>query len=356
MWRGPPRTPGPPRGLRALAWSPVRNPATGPRELWTGSCNRIVRVVTGAVGLSHLVAPAVGPSQPELIDVPEESPRYPFITVKTSPPTAPGRRRLPLTGAIVAVILLCGILPIAAQDRALRFNNVDIHESAPDERGRAEFLPSGTFTASRQTIEQLIARAYDIREYQVADVPDALADARFDIEADAPETASAVDGPQMLRRLLADRFGLVVRDETRQQPAYALARDGRKLGRRLKEATARCTPMPGMPEATREPSNGANECRSSFGWVNDGIFIRQSRIATLVRLLETELGTVIDRTGLTGKYDVDLMSPGIGPGPKPATRAPRDPLFEAVRSQLGLKLEPTSVDLSVVKVVAVRRP
>ena len=244
---------------------------------------------------------------------------------------------------------------IAAQDRSLRFTDVDIHDSAPDERGRAEFLPSGTFTASRQSLRQLIARAYAMREYQVVDIPDSLADVRFDLEAHAPDQASAVDGPEMLRRLLVDRFGLVVRPETRPQPAYALERDGRKLGKRLREATARCTPLPGMPDTTRG-SSGANECREAFGWVNDGIYIRQSRISTLVRLLENELGTIVDRTGLTGKYDADLKSPGVGPGPKPATRAARDPLFEAVREQLGLKLEPATVDLQVVKVVTVHRP
>jgi uncharacterized protein (TIGR03435 family) len=263
--------------------------------------------------------------------------------------------RMPL-GGVVTVILLCAAMAVAAQDHGLRFTNVDIHESAADERGGAEFLPSGVFTASRQSIRQLIARAYKVRESQVVDVPDSLADVRFNIEADAPDAASAADGPEMLRRLLVDRFGLVVRDETRQQPAYALARDGRKLGRRLHEATARCTPLPGTPETTGESANGANECRPAFGWARDGIFIRQSGISTLVRLLETELGTIVDRTGLTGKYDADLSSPGVGPGPKPATRAPGDPLFGAVREQLGLKLEPTTVDLQVVKVVAVRRP
>ena len=257
---------------------------------------------------------------------------------------------------MVPVVLLCGAMRIAAQDRGPRFTDVDVHESAPEARGGAEFLASGAFTASRQTVRQLVARAYSVRESQVVDVPDSLADARFDIDADAPDAASAVDGPEMLRRLLVDRFGLVVRNETRQQPAYALARDGRKLGRRLREATARCAPLPGMPETTRQPSNGANECREAFGWARDGIFIRQSRISTLVRLLETELGTVVDRTGLTGKYDADLLSPGVGPGPKPTTRSPGDPLFNAVREQLGLKLEPTTVDLPVVKVVAVRRP
>jgi len=265
----------------------------------------------------------------------------------------------PLAGfGVMISALLSGAHPaVAAQDRGLRFTDVDIHESAPDERGSAAFLPSGYFSASNQTIRQLIARAYGLSEYQVVDVPDALADARFDIEADAPSSASAVDGPGMLRRLLADRFGLVVRDDTRQQPAYALARDGRKLGRRLHEATSRCTPLPGMPDtASRQPSNGANECRTAFGWGSNSIFIRQSRMATLVRLLESEVGTVVDRTGLTGKYDADLFSPGVGPGPKPASRTPKDPLFEAVREQLGLKLEPTTVDLPVAKVVTVRRP
>jgi len=165
-----------------------------------------------------------------------------------------------------------------------------------------------------------------------------------------------VDGPDMLRRLLADKFGLVVRDETHTQPAYALVRDSRGLGKRIHEATARCTPVPGASAGTRRPSSGANECTAAFGWAKDGIFIRQSRITTLIRLLETEVGIIVDRTGLTGKYDADLFSPGVGPGPKPPNRAPNDPLFAAVRGQLGLKLEPTTVDVPVIKVVAVHRP
>ena len=271
--------------------------------------------------------------------------------------------RLGSVALVMAMSLLLASLSgtlqsTAPQDRGLRFIDVDIHESDPGKRGRAEFLPSGYFTASHQTIRMLIARAYGVRESQVVDVPDALVDTRFDIEAEPPAAASAVDGPEMLRRLLADRFELVVRPGTRQQPAYALTRDGRKLGRRLNEATTHCTPLPGMPDnASRQASNGANECRAAFGWANNSIFIRQSRIDTLVKLLESELGTVVDRTGLTGKYDADLFSPGLGPGgPKPATRTPKDPLFEAVREQLGLKLESTTVDLDVVKVVSVRRP
>lgn len=267
-------------------------------------------------------------------------------------------RRLLLRGLLLSVILACAARPISAdsQDRVLRFTDVDIHESDPGARGGADFLPSGAFTAAHQTIAQLIARAYGVRESQVVDIPESLANARFDIEAHPPDAASAVDGPDMLRRLLADRFGLVVRDETRTQPAYALGRDGRGLGKRMHEATARCRPVPGASASTRQPASGAAECSAAFGWAKDGIFIRQSRIATLIRLLETEVGTIVDRTGLTGKYDADLFSPGVGPGPKPPTRPPNDPLFAAVRGQLGLTLEPTTIDLEVVTVVAIHRP
>jgi uncharacterized protein (TIGR03435 family) len=260
---------------------------------------------------------------------------------------------------VVLFAMFCGFVPLGAQqDRGLRFTDVDIHASDQGTRGRAEFLPSGYFTAAHQTVRQLIARAYGMRESEVIEVPTALADLRFDIEAVAPDAASAVDGPEMLRGLLVDRFGLRVTDDTRKEPAYALVRDGRKLGRRLREATARCTPLPGKPEnPSRQPSNGANECRAGFGWANDSLYIRQSPMATLIRLLDSEVGTVIDRTGLTGKYDADLSSPGVGPGgPKPASRAANDTLFDAVQAQLGLRLEPTTIDLKVVRVTALHRP
>jgi len=73
-----------------------------------------------------------------------------------------------------------------------------------------------------------------------------------------------------------------------------------------------------------------------------------------VHVLEQQLGTtVVDKTGLTGKYDItldwtpDLSPPPAGgaaaaqqgPGAAPADDSPGLSVFTAIEEQLGLKLE-----------------
>ena len=72
---------------------------------------------------------------------------------------------------------------------------------------------------------------------------------------------------------------------------------------------------------------------------------------------------VVDRTGLTGGFDLELtwtpdpqfqLGPGAGPAPPPGAPAfpPVDPngpsLFAAVQEQLGLKLESTKGPVDIV--------
>jgi uncharacterized protein (TIGR03435 family) len=264
---------------------------------------------------------------------------------------------------VVAAIVGASVVIGAAPQRGtnLQFADVAIRDTdaASAARPGAGFLPSGDFSGSRQTLRQLIAIAYGVRDYQVVDGPEWLTSARFDVTAKAPDAASAVDGPEMLRRALADRFGLTVHSERRKRNAYVLGRAGRALGRRLRTASARCTPMPGAWEDTSAPAaSRGNECRMAWGWNRNTIYIRQSPMSALVGILEVELGdAVVDRTGLAGKYDADVLLPELAPGtPKPRTRAPDDPLLIAVREQLGLRIERTAVDFQALSVTAAHRP
>jgi uncharacterized protein (TIGR03435 family) len=84
----------------------------------------------------------------------------------------------------------------------------------------------------------LICWAYSIKPNQVAGNPDWLnagmnAD-RFDILAKMPEGAKEAQAPEMMQKLLAERFHLRVHREKRDLPVYALVVD--KGGPKLKEA------------------------------------------------------------------------------------------------------------------------
>ena len=70
-------------------------------------------------------------------------------------------------------------------------------------------------------------------------------------------------------------------------------------------------------------------------------------MATIVKLLSQQLGrTIVDKTGLTGNYDVKLRwtpdsgpASMMGPGSKPTPDASEPSIFTAIQEQLGLKLE-----------------
>jgi uncharacterized protein (TIGR03435 family) len=225
----------------------------------------------------------------------------------------------------------------------------------------------------------LIRMAYGIQDFQVVGGPSWLYDDRFDVLGKRPETATPAANPQqqfnlMMQSLLADRFKLRTHTETRELPIYALVlarRDG-KLGPQLRPSTADCTalargrgdgpppgagPAPGggQPRAggagfTMEPGQ-----RPTCGMVGGrGTFMGGGmQLSQLTTRLSQELGRVIvDKTGLTGRFDVDLKYTPEGnparsdlpPGPPGVgdTR-PADPdaptVFAAVEEQLGLKLE-----------------
>jgi uncharacterized protein (TIGR03435 family) len=61
---------------------------------------------------------------------------------------------------------------------------------------------------------------------------------------------------------------------------------------------------------------------------------------------------VIDKTGLTGKYDftLEFAPEGLGPGPLDATDQSGPNILTAVQEQLGLKLEPKKTRLDMLTI------
>ena len=67
---------------------------------------------------------------------------------------------------------------------------------------------------------------------------------------------------------------------------------------------------------------------------------------------------VVDRTGLTGRYDYRLKyaPEQLNAGDKPETDESGPSIFTALQEQLGLKLEPTKGPIDVVVIDRVERP
>ena len=144
------------------------------------------------------------------------------------------------------------------------------------------------------------------------------------------------DHSRMLQPLLAERFHLKAHIEQREMPIYELV--VAKGGSKLKES----------------PEDAAGNAHM----VTDGrgkIDVQHALLSGLPGILNSEVGRpVVDKTGLTGKYDFTLE---YVPAAKAATDESGGPsIFTALEEQLGLKLEPAKVPMDVLVIDSIEQP
>ncbi|OFV93633.1 MAG: hypothetical protein A3G76_06170 [Acidobacteria bacterium RIFCSPLOWO2_12_FULL_65_11] len=235
--------------------------------------------------------------------------------------------------------------------------------------------PGGRFNAVNVPLRFLIRNAYQLQDFQLVGGPGWITSERFDIiakaEGDPPPVPPGTTGPFqiMMRNLMADRFRLKVHKETREMPVYALvlARADRQLGPQLRPSTVDCAARgrgrgapPPPPQPGERPACGM---RIGPGTMTGGGF-PISQLATALSQFAQRV--VLDRTGLTGNFDLDLTwtpdqipqgPPGGAPAgapPPPALDGPS--LFTALQEQLGLKLESIRGPVEVVVIDSVEQP
>jgi bla regulator protein blaR1 len=234
---------------------------------------------------------------------------------------------------------------------------------------RAGYQPGGGFTATNVPLRELIVLAYGIQENQLVAVPAWASVERFDIAAKAAGAPAAgvpdpARGRSMLQALLKDRFQLRAHEETRELPVYSMVmeRSDRRLGPALRVAAGGCTETPTQP--AEQPPCGMS---GGFAALNG----RSTTMRELASSLSRQVGrTVIDRTDLTGTFDLQLRwTPDNLPPRPPGTPAdqpirangveidPNGPsIFTALREQLLLRLENARGPVPVIVIDAVARP
>jgi uncharacterized protein (TIGR03435 family) len=145
---------------------------------------------------------------------------------------------------------------------------------------------------------------------------------------------------ERVRALLADRFGLVVHTETKEEPIYVLT--VAKTGSKLKAVT---------------PTPGANQGVRGDRGRSQGM---AAPVSMLANTLSNIVGRpVVDKTGLTEKYDYVLeWTPDVAAAESadsvPANSGPT--IFTAVQEQLGLKLESSKGPVDTIVIDHVDRP
>ncbi len=163
--------------------------------------------------------------------------------------------------------------------------------------------------------------------------PDWARSDRYTIDAKAEGTPimEMMRGP-MLQAVLEDRFHLKIRRETRQIPVYELT--VAKGGAKLRPFDGRCTPIdftkgniPAQLEAEGSCPVALRGTRVDAPGQTIGDFI------TFVLILLDR--AVIDKTGLTARFDIHLDLPPDDPSTAPDVTST---LAVALQQQLGLKL------------------
>ena len=238
--------------------------------------------------------------------------------------------------------------------------------------------PGGRFNAENVPFRELLRFAFQVQPFQIEGLPPWANSDRFDItakaEGDVAPTPPGQAGPIqfMMRTLLAERFGLVYHEETREMPisVLVLARPDGKLGSKLEKSTTDCQALfaarrgGGPPPA---PPGFGEKIQCGFrvgpGTISGGA----SQIAQLAQFLSQNMSRVVlDKTGLTGNYDFDITYtpdqmpnfngvPGTPPG-LPAIDPNGPSLATAIQEQLGLKLESARGPVSMFVVDKVSPP
>jgi bla regulator protein blaR1 len=283
-----------------------------------------------------------------------------------------------------AAVFVIAMLPVMAA--AQKFIPTSGAPVAPDTRFEVVSIkpindanaPMRTMTTptgfeSSLPVGGILRQALQKPDYQMVGAPGWINTERYSIRAKPPAGTPPAAMSVMMLNLLRDRFQLATHLETREQPIFHLvmARSDGRLGPNLTLTLAACrATVANREEAMKrgapplfDPTDSCGSGRSS-----PGLFaFTGSRLARLVAALSDLMGRpVIDKTGLTGLYDLTLKfayegrMPGImgplGAPPAPTVDPDAPSLSAALQEQLGLRLESVRGPVEVVVIDKLEKP
>ena len=290
-------------------------------------------------------------------------------------------------GPTVIGFLITTAIPIFAQDvteAKPAFDVASIKPSVPGTREGLAIQPGGRLILNGFPLKVLIGFAYHIPPFQMSGGDGWMTNDRWSIEAKADNVSQipAWAPPQIpevmavrLRALLEGRFSLKVHREVRELKTYALTmgKSDSKLiavdpppqsapGQQNVASTPPRAPAPGGLPGEPNPRPGSM-------MAGPGVIIASAvTITQMVTYLNKIMDLpVIDKTGLTGHYDIrlrfapestrPLSTPAPADGSISAPEASGDPsIFAAIVEQLGLNLRLAKEPFEVLVIDSARRP
>jgi uncharacterized protein (TIGR03435 family) len=219
---------------------------------------------------------------------------------------------------------------------AQQFEVASLKPSLPGAQGGIiRPLPGNqTYIGTNMPLRVYLTVAYTLRDSQISGGPSWINDDRFDMDAKADHSCTVDELHIMLQNLLLERFHMKVHREKREGPTYSLVID--------KERHKLSAHDP--QDLNHPPIGGVRSATPGLAGIA-GTNVDANYLALfLSRIVDR---TVIDKTGLSGYWDFKLEfvpdrppgAPGDGREAPVAVDGPN--IFEAVRQQLSLRLEPS---------------
>ncbi len=236
---------------------------------------------------------------------------------------------------------------VFAQER-LKFEVATIKPAAPNAvQNRMMLMAPNRISIPSMNLTWLVYTAYGEgmnTSATVRGVPDSMKQTAYAIEGLAAQPSTQRQFQAMLRTLLEERFALKIHTETATNEVYALVvdRSDGKLGPKVQEWSGTCAGGQAV-----SPDDDPVYPRCFSGYTPPGLRLDGATMYSVAELLSLPqsrniLGTVVqDRTGLTGRYKLELAytfaPPFFGGQVPPDVSQPS--LFTALKEQWGLKLE-----------------
>jgi uncharacterized protein (TIGR03435 family) len=248
---------------------------------------------------------------------------------------------------LLALFVCTAAAGLAAQEEP-RIEAVSIKRNTSGASGGDFGARPGGYAAVNVPIHLLIGLAYPVQGSEIEGAPDWFYDEGYDLTARISGAPTPEQSRPLWRTVFAERMRLQAHMETREQPIYALVptrADGR-LSPNLKRVDTDCA----APGAVAQCTMMGRSTLTSRGM----------SMAALARLIQPTTGRiVVDRTGLSGFYELSLTFSLTRPGaPVNPVRGGEEPpsIFTAVKEQLGLELESARGPVDVLVIERIERP
>ena len=252
-------------------------------------------------------------------------------------------------------MLIAGLAFGQSTDSALQFEAAEIHPTPAAAPGtnsqtmRGGLSRDGRYEVLSATMLDLVRTAYHVDADHVTGGPAWVDKERFNIIAKAPGDSTPEKLRTMLRNLLAERFSLVVHNDTKPLTVFAITQGKKVLMKPSAGSdTPGCKPIP--PPESPPGALMTYQCHNiSMAEMPDQL----RNMALVTRALSGV--PAVDQTELKGGWDFEIKYSLNTGAPQARTDASPEAvtIFAAFEKQLGLKLTLTKVPRPVIAIDSV---